>query len=77
MQILQELKKQSQKRLIITVMHDIAMAAHYADNVILLKQGQLIAYGLAHNVLSPHQIEDIWKIKFQKTGGQWLVPSLS
>lgn len=39
--------------LVIAVLHDLALATRFCDRLLLLRQGQLAADGLPHDVLSP------------------------
>jgi iron complex transport system ATP-binding protein len=44
------------------IMHDLKLAMHYADQIILLKQGKLFASGTTDNVLTPENIEAVFEI---------------
>lgn len=47
----------------VIVTHDINLTAEFADNVILLKSGQMIAYGPPHEVLTERLLGDVLQIK--------------
>ena len=48
---------------LIAVMHDINLAAHYADNLFFLKEGELIVHGKPKDILSAGMIEKVFNIK--------------
>ena len=48
---------------LIAVMHDINLAAHYADNLFFFKEGELIIHGKPKDILSAAMIEKVFKIK--------------
>lgn len=48
---------------LIAVMHDINLAAHYADNLFFLKEGELIVHGKPKDILTEKIIEKVFKIK--------------
>ena len=48
---------------LIAVMHDINLAAHYADNLFFLKEGELIIHGKPKEILTEKIIEKVFKIK--------------
>jgi heme transport system ATP-binding protein len=48
---------------LIAVMHDINLAAHYADNLFFLKEGKLIVHGKPKDILSAAMIEKVFNIK--------------
>lgn len=47
---------------LVAVMHDINLAIQYADNLLFLKQGQLIAHGKPNEVLSSAIIKDVFNV---------------
>ena len=48
---------------LIAVMHDINLAAHYADNLFFLKEGELVVHGKPKDILSAGMIEKVFNIK--------------
>ncbi|HEY3462804.1 MAG TPA: ABC transporter ATP-binding protein [Gaiellaceae bacterium] len=42
---------------VIAAMHDLSLASQYADRLLLLDRGQLVAQGAAHEVLSEERIQ--------------------
>lgn len=61
---------------LITVTHNLSLAARYADKLALLKEGALVAEGAPADVLSPSLLEEVfsWPVGVeQDTHGQLLV----
>jgi len=48
---------------LIAVMHDINLAAHYADNLFFLKEGELVVHGKPKDILTENIIEKVFNIK--------------
>jgi len=48
---------------LIAVMHDINLAAHYADNLFFLKEGELVVHGKPKDVLTENIIKNVFNIK--------------
>ena len=48
---------------LIAVMHDINLAAHYADNLFFLKEGEMIVHGRPKDILTENIIEQVFNIK--------------
>ena len=46
----------------VMVMHDIAMTARYADNVVVVSDGNVYAHGAPRNVISPRMLRDIYQV---------------
>jgi iron complex transport system ATP-binding protein len=47
---------------VMVILHDLNLAAHYADSVIILDNGTLVASGDAHSVLTKTNIEQVFSI---------------
>ncbi|MCU4674645.1 ABC transporter ATP-binding protein [Catenovulum sp. 2E275] len=47
---------------ILMTVHDLNLASYYADHILLMNQGQLIASGTAQAVLTPKLIADVFKL---------------
>lgn len=47
---------------VLVVLHDLNLAAQYADTIVMLKQGQCFACGLPHDVLVPDLIEAVYAV---------------
>ena len=41
---------------VVAVMHDLALAARFADRIVLVRDGQLVADGSPRDVLTPMQL---------------------
>jgi iron complex transport system ATP-binding protein len=66
--------------LVIAALHDLNLAAHYADQVVLLREGHLIRYSDPGRCLTPQVLEEVYQIPFQVVstarGKPWILPSL-
>jgi len=49
--------------ILIAVMHDINLAAHYADNLFFLKEGEMVVHGRPKDILTENIIEKIFNVK--------------
>lgn len=47
---------------VLTVLHDLNLAAQYADDILVLKDGQTVAQGLPENVLTPPIIQSTFDL---------------
>lgn len=47
----------------IMVLHDLNLAAQYADNLLVLKGGKLVAHGAPKDILTPKLIDDVYGVK--------------
>lgn len=56
-------KVQSEKSTVVTVLHDINHAIAYADNIIALKDGELMFHGAPQEVITPENIYDLFGVK--------------
>ena len=61
MQVAVELVKEN--TVLVAVMHDINLAAHYADNLFFFKEGELITQGRPGDILTENVIERIFSVK--------------
>lgn len=57
--LVQSLAKQSQYT-VITVLHDLNLASRYADELLIMKQGEIVQTGLPQQCLTRQTINDIW-----------------
>jgi iron complex transport system ATP-binding protein len=53
---------------IVVVLHDLSHAARVADDVLLLKDGRLLAFGPADEVLRPERLEQAYGVAFERYG---------
>jgi len=63
---------------IVVVLHDLNLAAHFADQLLLLHQGQTVAQGPADAVIRPELLADIygsfWQLERSNSGKPLLRP---
>ena len=50
-------------RTVVAVLHDLPQAAAYADHVLMLKQGRLVAAGSPTEVITVENVEDTFRIR--------------
>lgn len=48
---------------VLAVLHDLTLAARYADDVVLLRAGRLVAAGPAHDALTPQNVADVFGMR--------------
>lgn len=48
---------------VIAVLHDLTLAARFADDIILLSEGQVVAKGAVQDVLNPKILTDVYKVQ--------------
>lgn len=67
-------------RTVITVLHDLGMAANYAHWLILLADGKVVAQGTPEHILHSEQLSQAfdWPIRAQRDGGQdhWRIDAM-
>ncbi|MEO0540753.1 MAG: ABC transporter ATP-binding protein [Cyanobacteria bacterium P01_A01_bin.105] len=65
LQLLELLKRlnQQQQLSIITVLHDINLAARYSDRIAMLRQGQLWTAGTVPTVLTPDNLRQVFDVE--------------
>lgn len=64
---------------VVAVLHDINLAASYADDAALLRQGRLEASGPVREVITPPVLEPVFgvplvQVTHPQTGAPWLLP---
>ncbi len=65
---------------VICALHDLNLAARYADRVGVLSQGRLVACGPPDEVFTLERIREIWHIEieiFKESGEIWILPRSS
>lgn len=60
MKIARELVKQG--ACVVVVVHDLSLAAAWADEIAIINSGRIVAQGSAQNVLTPDRIRDVYGI---------------
>ncbi|GAA6751888.1 ABC transporter ATP-binding protein [Thermus antranikianii] len=61
---------------VVAILHDLNLAALFADRVLLLKDGRTVAQGTPEEVLHPGLLEEIYGIPFRRLGGPEGIPLL-
>lgn len=51
---------------VLVVLHDLNLAARFVDRLILIDQGVTVLQGPAHEVIHSNQLDEIFKVKFQR-----------
>jgi len=65
---------------VVTVTHDLNLAAHFSRHVIMLKEGRVVASGSPSDVLTCDRVEDVYGVAMHRlthptTGAPVLVPA--
>nr|WP_194687965.1 ABC transporter ATP-binding protein [Vibrio sp. S17_S38] len=58
-------KTRTQQYISIMVLHDLNLAAQYADNLLVMKQGKLVAFGAPSDILTSELIQDVYNVEAQ------------
>lgn len=63
--VMTELKRLAHEegRTIVTVLHDLSLAATFCDRIVMLKLGQVFADGMASDVLTSETISDVFAVR--------------
>ncbi|BCN28790.1 iron ABC transporter ATP-binding protein [Anaeromicropila herbilytica] len=78
MESLVKLKKHKNKT-IITVLHDINIAATYCNQIIMMKDGKVHSHGKTEEVLTKDKLREVYEINFEildnmKNGKKYYIP---
>ncbi len=57
-------------RTVIIVLHDLGLAARFADKICLLDQGQLVSVGQPDDVLSDEHLADVYGVSVRRDPGE-------
>ncbi len=55
----------NERTIVIAVLHDLNLALNYADEILLLHEGKLFTSGKPAEVLSPANIEKVFRLNFK------------
>lgn len=66
-EILNVLKKLTNKITIITILHDLNLASQYSDYILLLKNGEIVSMGSSFDVLTKQNISNVYGIDIYLT----------
>lgn len=72
----------TEKRTLVLVLHDINLACRYADNIIAMRQGRIVAQGAANEVITESAMRDVFALDCRViddpvTGTPLVVPGFS
>jgi iron complex transport system ATP-binding protein len=56
-------KLNAEGKTIIMVLHDLNHAAHYADHLVTLAEGKIVAQGRAHEVITEAMVRDVFQVE--------------
>jgi iron complex transport system ATP-binding protein len=48
---------------VVMVLHDLSLAARYADNLLAMRGGKLIAAGTVHEVVTPDILREVFGVE--------------
>jgi iron complex transport system ATP-binding protein len=48
---------------VLAIVHDLALAARFADRVVMMERGRIVAEGSPRNVLTPERIADVFAVE--------------
>lgn len=65
--ILRHLKTDTQNRQAATIMalHDLTLAGRFCDQLLVLKNGKVVAFGPKHDVLSEQRVAECWNVSVE------------
>ncbi len=70
LQVLELLRKKANEGLsVVIVLHDLTLAARFADHFVLLNEGEIAAMGSASEVLTDDNLRDIYGIEAKRSEG--------
>lgn len=80
-ELLDTLKSIKKSKTIITVLHDLNLAAQYSDTLILISNGSIVAYGTAKEVITEKNLMEVYHLKSSiiedpSTGKPHIIPSM-
>lgn len=52
-----------QQRIVVVVLHDLGLAARWADRIMVLQQGQLYAAGTPEQTLTPAMLKQVYRVQ--------------
>jgi iron complex transport system ATP-binding protein len=55
-------------RMVVAVLHDLSLAAHYCDRLVLLNEGRIHADGAPRDVLTPENLRAVYRVEAKVSG---------
>lgn len=49
---------------VVTVLHDLSLVMQYCDDVVVMKQGQIRAFGPVKDIITPALLEEVFEVPF-------------
>lgn len=67
LQVLELLKQEAKKRHVpvLVILHDLTLAAKYADNLIVMQSGEVVAHGIANEVLESGVLQSVYQVDIE------------
>ena len=62
-EVMELIKDLSKEKTVIMAIHDLTLVSRYADLVVMLKDGRIVAVGTPREVLTPENIEFVYGVK--------------
>ena len=53
-------------KIVVGVLHDLNLVQYFADNVLMLKDGQIVAYGEPQEVLNNPILNELYGIRYKR-----------
>ncbi len=47
----------------VVVLHDLALAARYCDQLVLMQKGHVVARGKPDDVITPESVQEVWNVR--------------
>lgn len=69
LQVMETLRRQAESgRVVVVVLHDLALAARYCGHLVLMHQGRVAAAGTASEVLTAHNLGRVYGVRLPASG---------
>ena len=62
-------------KIVVGVLHDLNLVQYFADNVLMLKDGQIVAYGNPQTVLNDPILDDLYGLSGESVSNKFLLES--
>ena len=75
-----KMKRKIAMMLCVCVLHDLNLASHYCDQVVLMKKGRVIEYGPTGDILKKDILEEVYGTKIcmlrAEDGSAYILPEM-